>query len=133
MLEKIPSNLLTKLKTDNPTLLSELEQKNNEINTLKTQSQKLREEANAQSNPNAKIGALSNAEEKEAEYLIKQNQLIAELKKQYPDYVVTPLNNNNEINKEFIESLSLDYNYNEKYFDKKNTNWTAVTKRFFFG
>jgi hypothetical protein len=89
------TELLTKLKTDNPTLLSELEQKNNEINTLKTQSQKLREEANAQSNPNAKIGALSNAEEKEAEYLIKQNQLIAELKKQYPDYVVTPLNNNN--------------------------------------
>jgi hypothetical protein len=89
------TELLTKLKTDNPTLLSELEQKNNEINTLKTQSQKLREEANAQSNTNAKIGALSNAEEKEAEYLIKQNQLIAELKKQYPDYVVTPLNNNN--------------------------------------
>ena len=89
------TELLTKLKTDNPTLLSELEQKNNEINTLKTQSQKLREEANAQSNPNAKIGALSNVEEKEAEYLIKQNQLIAELKKQYPDYVVTPLNNNN--------------------------------------
>lgn len=45
----------------------------------------------------------------------------------------SPLNNINEINKEFIESLSLDYNYNEKYFDKKNTNWTAVTKRFFFG
>lgn len=51
------------------------------------------------------------------------------------DIVISPLNNINEINKEFIESLSLDYNYNEKYFDKKNTNtnWSTVTKKFFFG
>ncbi|MBA2611629.1 MAG: PD40 domain-containing protein [Bacteroidetes bacterium] len=84
------TELLTKLKSENPTLNIELEQKNNEITVLKTQAQKLREEANAQSNTAAKVGALSNVEEKEAELLIKQNQLITELKKQYPDYVVKP-------------------------------------------
>jgi hypothetical protein len=51
----------------------------------------------------------------------------------------------NDITSEFIDSLSLDYNYNEKYFDNirkttntnvkpnSNVNWSAVTKRFFFG
>lgn len=89
--------LLERLKTDNSTLLSELEQKNSELITIKSQSQKLREEANAQINPNAKIGALSNVEEKEAEFLIKQNQLITELKKQYPDYVVKPLSSDDNV------------------------------------
>jgi hypothetical protein len=48
----------------------------------------------------------------------------------------SPLNN---ITSEFIDSLSLDYNYNEKYSDNirkttnTNTNWSTVTKRFFFG
>ena len=59
----------------------------------------------------------------------------------------SPLNNNNEITKEFIESLSLDYNYNETYFNNirntantntnvkpnSNVNWSTVTKKFFFG
>ena len=54
----------------------------------------------------------------------------------------SPLNNNNEITKEFIESLSLYYNYSEKYVDNirntnvkpnSNVNWSAVTKKFFFG
>ena len=75
------------------------------------------------------------------------------------DIVISPLNNNNDITSEFIDSLSLDYNYNETYFDNnKNTsnlnintnlntntnsnsnsnpnpnpNWSTVTKRFFFG
>jgi hypothetical protein len=47
----------------------------------------------------------------------------------------------NDITSEFIDSLSLDYNYNEKYINNiknstnvnTNTNWTTVTKRFFFG
>ena len=57
----------------------------------------------------------------------------------------SPLNNNNDITSEFIDSLSLDYNYNEKYSDNirktsntntntnTNTSWSTVTKRFFFG
>ena len=47
----------------------------------------------------------------------------------------------NDITSEFIDSLSLDYNYNEKYINNirnstnanSNTNWTTLTKRFFFG
>jgi len=61
------------------------------------------------------------------------------------DTMISPLNNINEINKEFIDSLSLDYNYNEKYINNirntsnsnsnanANVNWSTVTKRFFFG
>jgi hypothetical protein len=43
----------------------------------------------------------------------------------------------NDINSEFIDSLSLDYNNNDKYIDNitntYNSNWSNVTKRFFFG
>lgn len=113
------TELFTKLKTDNPTLLSDLEQKNTEINTMKSQSQKLREEANAQSNPNAKIGALSNAEEKEAEFLIKQNQLLNELKKQYPDYVVKPLSNDNSVSNSNIPNNLIQ---KQKQLQEKETS-----------
>ena len=122
------SELLTKLKTDNPTLSPELEQKNIEIATLKSQSQKLREEANAQTNPNAKLGALSNAEEKEAEFLIKQNQLITELKKQYPDYVVKPLSaDNNSAN----STLPVSLIQKQKQIQEKETSeLTNLTNSF---
>ncbi|MBA3682492.1 MAG: PD40 domain-containing protein [Bacteroidetes bacterium] len=122
------TELLTKLKTDNPTLTTDLEQKNNEISILKEQAKKLKEEANAQTNPAAKIGALSNAEEKEAELLIKQNQLITELKKQYPDYVVktvTPENNNS------TTTLPADLAQKQKQVqDKQTTELTNLTNAF---
>ena len=116
------TELLTKLKTDNPTLNNELEQKNNEINVLKEQAKKLKEEANAQGNPAAKIGALSNAEDKEAELLIKQNELITELKKQYPDYVVKPatLENNNS-------TITLPANLAQKQKQVKDKQATELT------
>ncbi len=116
------TELLTKLKADNPTLNTELEQKNNEIAVLKDQAKKLKEEANAQSNPAAKIGALSNAEEKEAELLIKQNQLITELKKQYPDYVVKTANpeNNNS-------TTTLPANLAQKQKEVQNKQATELT------
>ncbi len=80
--------LLGKAKNDNPTLASQLEPKYNDIAILKNQAKQMREEANTQTNSNAKIGALMNAEEKENDILQKQNEVLAELKKQYPDYVV---------------------------------------------
>jgi hypothetical protein len=145
------TELLTKLKTDNPTLINELEQKNNEVAVLKTQAQKLREEANAQTNTSAKIGALSNAEEKEAELLIKQNQLITELKKTYPDYVVKPatIDNNTTSNlppnlaqkqktvqdKQALEltnltnALSLEYETAKTYVPKNLTADEKIVKQ----
>ncbi|MDP1800288.1 MAG: hypothetical protein Q8L81_02970 [Bacteroidota bacterium] len=145
------TELLTKLKTDNPTLTTELEQKNNEVAVLKTQAQKLREEANAQTNTAAKIGALSNAEEKEAELLIKQNQLITELKKTYPDYIVKPatIDNNTTSNlppnlaqkqktvqdKQSLEltnltnALSLEYETAKTYVPKNLTADEKIVKQ----
>ena len=49
-------------------------------------SKQLREEANTLPNKAAQLGAISNAEEKETEVIQQQNQLIADLKKQYPNY-----------------------------------------------
>lgn len=51
-----------------------------------------------------------------------------------PNIIISPTN---DITNEFIDSLYLDYNYNDKYIDNiKNTsniNWSTITKRFFFG
>ncbi|MDP3558557.1 MAG: hypothetical protein Q8T03_14375 [Bacteroidota bacterium] len=119
------SELLTKLENDNPTLTSELEQKNSEVALLKSQAQKLREEANAQSNLSAKLGALGNVEEKEAEFLIKQNQIITELKKQYPDYVVKPfVNDNNTSNTNLPSNL---VQKQKQIQDKQATELTNLT------
>jgi hypothetical protein len=82
------TELLTKLKTDNPGLASEIESRRDDYSLLKTQSKNLREEANALSNKAAKIGALSNVEEKEAELMLKQSAVLSELQQKYPDYVV---------------------------------------------
>ncbi|MCC6372693.1 MAG: PD40 domain-containing protein [Bacteroidia bacterium] len=87
--------LLAKMRNDNPELSVDLAAKKEEQNNLKSQIQKLREEAESQNNKAAKLGAINNAEERELELLAKQEQLIAELKKQYPDYVIKPLNTAN--------------------------------------
>ena len=57
------------------------------IENLKKQTIKLRSEADASKGVEAKLGGISNAEEKEAELLVKQNVLITELKKLYPTFV----------------------------------------------
>lgn len=82
------SELIAKLKNDDPVKAAELEAKNNETETLHTQTKQLREEANSMSSTPARLGALSNAEEKEAETTQKQNVVLEELKKAYPDYVM---------------------------------------------
>ncbi len=108
-----------KSKTDNPALATTLEQKNIEIATLKTQSEQLRNEANLLTNNNAKIGAIMNAEEKENEMLQKQNEVIAELKKQYPDYVVKETNN--------TSSGPVPENLKQKQTQIREKQFTALT------
>lgn len=83
--------LISKLKTDKPELASEMEAKRDEYAPLKNQVKILRDEANALNNKAAKVGAISNAEEKEFELLQKQTALLNDLKKEYPDYVVKPV------------------------------------------
>lgn len=82
------TEMIGKAKTDNPALSDQLSEKINSIATLKSQADQLRAEANGLSDNNAKIGAMMNAEEKEAEMLAKQKEVIDELKRQYPDYIV---------------------------------------------
>ncbi|MCW3078330.1 MAG: hypothetical protein JWO32_2939, partial [Bacteroidetes bacterium] len=82
------NELLEKLKKEDPELASQLLEKTTEISGLKTKAQQLREEASSQPNANARIGATMNAEEKEAEMIQKQYEVLAEFKKRYPDYTV---------------------------------------------
>ena len=96
--------LLNKLETDNPELKSELSESEIELQTLHNKALKLRDEANLQPSRAARIGALSNAEEKEAELIAKQEELIATLKKQYPDYEVKPISSEVVINKPSTKS-----------------------------
>ncbi len=118
------NELLGKAKNDNPDLASESDTKNNELITLYEQTKKLRQEAEALDNPAAKLGAISNVEEKEAELIQKQNQLINELKKQYPDYVVKPLNSeNNETREELVQKKTI-------LKEKQHAQLTALTNAF---
>ncbi|MBL7918907.1 MAG: hypothetical protein JNJ40_01255 [Bacteroidia bacterium] len=102
--------LLTKLKTDKPDLVPAMVEKNAEISALTSETEKLKEEAKLITNNLDKIAALNKIEEKQAEILLKQDALISELKKQYPDHIVSsdPTKNNSK--------------------DKTNTNFTATTK-----
>ncbi|MES2680534.1 MAG: hypothetical protein V4635_11640 [Bacteroidota bacterium] len=84
------AEMLNSLKNDNAELFAELNSKNKELVTANEKTKKLREESEAQPNAAARLGANGNAEEKEAEVIQSQTQLIAELKKQYPNYEVKP-------------------------------------------
>lgn len=86
--------LIEKLKTDNPAMAVVMENNRTELVPLYSQGKNLREEANSLSNNSAKLGAISNAEEKEAELLKKQKELLGKLKRQYPDYVISPATQN---------------------------------------
>jgi hypothetical protein len=114
------ADLLNKLKNDKPDLATELSQKNNEIATLKDQSKKLRQEANSLSSNDAKLGGIGNAEEKEIELIEKQNQLLSQLKIEYPDYIVKTTSDENEtvkteIPKELLtkKKLNVEKQYSE--------------------
>ncbi len=65
----------------------------NEVNTLFRQAEQIRNEAQGYKNDVAMLGAYSNAEEKEAEALLKQNALLEKYKKQFPDYKLHEVNN----------------------------------------
>ncbi len=124
------TEMLAKLKNDNPNLATVIEQKNSELTTLKTQANELRSEANNQSNISAKIGGLGNAEEKETELLQKQNNIINELKKTYPDYVIKPVTLNS------VEGTSKSLTPEEitqkktQLKEKQNTELTNLTNGF---
>jgi hypothetical protein len=87
------TEMINQLKIDEPDMVAEMEEKRAEYTPLKTQIRNLRDEANALNNKEAKLGAISNAEEKELELIERQKALIAELKQEYPNYVIKPVGN----------------------------------------
>jgi hypothetical protein len=117
--------LLEKLKTDNPELASQLTDKKDAYTPLKVQVTNLREEANALNNKAAKLGAISNAEEKEIELITKQKALLAELQKQYPDYVVKAVSGKNP-EEEIAQIQKTKADIREKQF----AELTALTNAF---
>ncbi len=123
--------LLTKLKKDNPAMVPALVEKNVTISALKAETEKLKEEAKLITNNMYKIAALNKIEEKEAEILLKQDQLISELKQQYPDHIVSSNSNNNNIkssnnNNSNSNNASNSSNTNNTSGDTSNNN-TSVT------
>lgn len=132
---KALDELIEKLKTDRPELAVQMEERREAYAPLKTQVKNLREEANALNNKAAKLGAISNAEEKELELITKQKALLEDLKKQYPDYVVKEISTNNpeeEIaqiqkeqnlikEKEFAELTTLTNAFSLEYESAKNS------------
>jgi hypothetical protein len=80
-------DLLTRLSKDKPLVAKEFEQKESTIDSLKTHAENMTASAKLLHEKTDKIAALSSAEKKEADILKKQDQLIAELKKQNPGYI----------------------------------------------
>lgn len=92
---------LTKLKKTDPALAQDLVSKNTEISNLKAAAEQLKKEANALPNSLDKIVALNMVEQKEAEVLLKQDQLISELKEaNTKDNIVASTTKNNTTNNE---------------------------------
>lgn len=83
--------MIEQLKTDNPELADQMAEKNRELKTLRTQIQRLRTEAENNPNRAAKLGAYSNAEEREIELIEKQNLVLLELSSVFPNYEIKRL------------------------------------------
>src|SRR5690606_18554143 len=82
--------LIQMLRNDDPNKADEIENKRTALAPLKKQISSLRNDAESQNNPSAKLGAIGNAEEKEGELIKKQNDLLNTLRKKYPDYIIKP-------------------------------------------
>ncbi len=89
------NDMLGTVNSSNPDLAASVKAKLDEIETKRRQAKDLREEANALTNNSAKLGAMENADEVEAGILLKQTEIINELKSAVPDYVVKEPSYNN--------------------------------------
>jgi hypothetical protein len=88
------TNYLEKAKAKGGAEVANAEELISMINTNKKQANDIRNEANTSTNNNAKLGGLSNAEEKEAEIQLRQYDVINMLKKYDESYAVkTPVVN----------------------------------------
>lgn len=113
------TELLQKAKTDNLAQTSRLEQLLSEIGTLRRETNNMRQEAGNLTNDAARLGAIENAEEKEAEWLQKQKALFDELKQAYPSYTLktASFNNSGTITSLSDEQLQKQKEITDKQFD----------------
>lgn len=118
--------------------LNSVDAQSNEASQLLKQANNLRTEANAYPSEAAKLGGYSNAEEKEAQAIAKQEALLTLYKKHFPNYVpkkpntasssdnsnaITKLNetknNLNNNNQTHVEGLSLLIQANDKEYSSR--------------
>lgn len=122
------NDMLAKLNASDPAQAATLKAKLDEIEQKKKQAKNIREEANALTNNNARLGAIGNAEEEEAQILQKQTELITELKRTNPDYVVKePAYSNLNKTKELPAELKQKQN---DLYNKQATELTNLTNAF---
>lgn len=82
--------LMGMLKTDDAGKADEFQGRIAEYEAILQKSKQLRKESEQQSTLPAKLGTIGNAEEKEAEVLQKQSNVLAQLRSLYPNYEVKP-------------------------------------------
>lgn len=139
------NDLITKAGNKDQSAISDIKAKLEELEEKKKQAANMREEANALTSNAAKLGAIGNAEEEEADILVKQQELINRLKKYDPAYTVKapqyeninaekkiPANliqKQNDINKQTIsELISLTNAFNLEFETGKNAVPAKLTE-----
>jgi hypothetical protein len=132
------NDMLVTVNSSNPELAASVKTKLEEIETKHKQAKDMREEASSLTNNSAKLGVMENADEIEAGLLLKQADIINELKGAVPDYVVKEPNYSNiggtkeipaELKqkqsdlyaKEISELTNLTNAYSMEYETNKNT------------
>ncbi|MBA2610321.1 MAG: PKD domain-containing protein [Bacteroidetes bacterium] len=118
---------LTKLKKTKPVLANEFIAKNTEISAQKTEAEKLKKEANEMSNTLEKIAALNVVEQKEAAILLKQDQLISQLKEANANNTIVSnsknnTNSNQENNINVVNNTKNNVSNSNNSLNNKNEN-----------
>ncbi len=116
---------LAKLKKTDPGQAQDLVAKNTEISNLKSEAEKLKKEANLLPNSLDKIAALNKVEQKEAEVLLKQDQLISELKEAKENNIASNTKNNTSTNKNENNTSNSSTKNNTSNSSSSNNNSTV--------
>lgn len=117
------TNYLEKAKAKGAPEVANATELINAINTNKKQANDIRNEANTSTNNSAKLGGLSNAEEKEAEIQLRQYDVISMLKKYDEAYVIkTTIGGASE-----TKTTSIAANNNTSGNNAATSNTTAAT------
>jgi hypothetical protein len=122
------NDLIEKAGNKDKSFIATAKAKLEELEEKKKQAANMREEANALSSNAARFGAIGNAEEEEASILAKQTDLINQLKKYDPAYVVKePSFNNINAPKTIPTDLA---NKQDEWYNKTAQELMALTNAY---